>query len=269
MKKHIFNLLVSAIFCMGLLNACNKDAEGEIYTGTGASFASTAMSVEVTAEDNGVVQVPVYRSTTEGEATVQLAIDDAAVEEGILNLTNPNVTFAAGEGIAYAELSFGSLDRLSGANRYQATLTIADASQVSVSGEATITVTVQRQLTWVNIGTGVYTSGLFTSEDGSPASWEQPVEKALEGNVYRLPDCIVEGYPMVFTLSDDGQSLLSWDIQATGYENETYGMVYFAAAGMTREGNVLSFPMQGVVEYNGGWGLLYDGFTETLELPAE
>ena len=46
-------------------------------------------------------------------------------------------------------------------------------------------------------------------------------------------------------------------------------MIYFTAVGMTRAGNVLSFPMQGVVEYNGGWELLYDGFTETLELPAE
>ena len=263
MKKHIFNLLASAILGLGLFSACDKDAEGEIYTGTGFSFASTAMSAEVTAEDNGVVQVPVYRSTTEGEATVQLTIDDAAVDEGILSLTNPTVTFAAGEGVAYAELSFGSLDRLSGANRYQATLTITDASQVSVSGEATITVSVQRQLTWVNIGTGVYTSMLFGQ------SWEQPVEKAEEGNVYRLPDCITEGYPMVFTLSDDGQSLASWDIQATGYEDATYGMIYFTAVGMTRAGNVLSFPMQGVVEYNGGWELLYDGFTETLELPAE
>ena len=208
MKKHIFNLLASAILGLGLFSACDKDAEGEIYTGTGFSFASTAMSAEVTAEDNGVVQVPVYRSTTEGEATVQLTIDDAAVDEGILSLTNPTVTFAAGEGVAYAELSFGSLDRLSGANRYQATLTITDASQVSVSGEATITVSVQRQLTWVNIGTGVYTSMLFGE------SWEQPVEKAEEGNVYRLPDCITLGYPMVFTLSDDGKSLVSWDIQA-------------------------------------------------------
>ena len=75
---------------------------------------------------------------------------------------------------------------------------------------------------------------------------------------------------MVFTLSDDGQSLVSWDIQATGYEDATYGMVYFAATGMTHEGNVLSIPMmQGIVEYNGSWGLLYDGFTETLELPTE
>ena len=70
-----------------------------------------------------------------------------------------------------------------------------------------------------------------------------------------------------FSLSDDGQELAGWDIQATGYEHSTYGMVYFAAAGMTRTGNVLSFPMQGVIEYNGGWGLLYSGFTETLVLP--
>ena len=100
MKKHILSLFASAALCLGLFSACDTDAEGVIYSGTGASFASTAMSAEVTAENNGVVLVPVYRSTTEGEATVQLTIDDAAVEEGILSLPNPNVTFAAGEGVA-------------------------------------------------------------------------------------------------------------------------------------------------------------------------
>ena len=91
----------------------------------------------------------------------------------------------------------------------------------------------------------------------------------MEGNIYRLPDCYFEGYPIVFSLSDDGQELVAWDIQATGYKHKTYGMVYFAATGMTRTGNVLKFPMEGVVEYNGGWGTLFKDFTETLELPAE
>ena len=45
-------------------------------------------------------------------------------------------------------------------------------------------------------------------------------------------------------------------------------MLYFAAAGMERKGNVLSFPMQGLVVLDSGkWGVLYQGFTETLEMP--
>lgn len=59
-----------------------------------------------------------------------------------------------------------------------------------------------------------------------------------------------------------------WDPQPTGYDKTDYGMLYFAAAGMERKGNVLSFPMQGLVVLDGGkWGVLYQGFTETLEMP--
>lgn len=72
----------------------------------------------------------------------------------------------------------------------------------------------------------------------------------------------------MFTLSDDNQELIGWDPQPTGHDKTDYGMLYFAAAGMERKGNVLSFPMQGLVVLDGGkWGVLYQGFTETLEMP--
>ena len=64
----------------------------------------------------------------------------------------------------------------------------------------------------------------------------------------------------MFTLSDDNQELIGWDPQPTGYDKTDYGMLYFAAAGMERKGNVLSFPMQGLVVLDGGkWGVLYQG----------
>ena len=97
--------------------------------------------------------------------------------------------------------------------------------------------------------------------------WEQPILKAKEGNIYKLPDCITEGYPMVFTLSEDGQTLVNWDLQATGYKHATYGMVYFTPTDMQRQGNKLLFAMRGAVAVEGGYGILYSGFTETLELP--
>lgn len=125
-----------------------------------------------------------------------------------------------------------------------------------------MTVNIKRDYTWLNIGTGYYTSQLFGE------GWDQPVLKAKEANIYKLEDCITKGYPIMFTLSDDNQELIGWDPQPTGYDKTDYGMLYFAAAGMERKGNVLSFPMQGLVVLDSGkWGVLYRGFTETLEMP--
>ena len=73
--------------------------------------------------------------------------------------------------------------------------------------------------------------------------------------------------PMVFTLSEDGQTLVNWDLQATGYKHATYGMVYFTPTDMQRQGNKLLFAMRGAVAVEGGYGIFYSGFTETLELP--
>ena len=263
MKKNILTYMaVCLAMALTVCTGCSTDAEGVIYTpeAAGYSFASTQMSVEATADDQGVVRVPVYRNTTHGAAAVSLT---AAMDEetaGIFTLSSSEITFAEGEGVAYAELSYGNLNNLGATTRYSITLSIPEESS-SVSAESSIDVLVQRQLTWESIGTGEWQS-MFLAE-----SWAQPVEKALEGNVYRLPDCFVEGYPIIFTLSDDGQQLIGWDIQPIGVEDSTYGMLYYLPTGMQRQGNVLQFPMQVVVEVNGGFGLAAYGFTETLILP--
>lgn len=263
MKKNILYWSLSLLLGTATFTSCNTDAEGAMYeNGTGVSFASTTMSEEVSTENEGKILVPIYRSNTNANSEVQISIDESTVAENIFTLSSSTVKFDEGKNVSYIELNF-DLNSLGATTTYNITLGVQDASQVSISGEGSIKVTVKRQLTWASFGTGQFTSEFFGQ------TWPQTIEKAAEGNIYRLVDCYVEGYPIVFSLSDDGQELVAWDIQATGYTNATYGMVYFAATGMTREGNNLRFPMQGVVEYNGGWGLLYQGFTETLELPAE
>jgi len=144
-----------------------------------------------------------------------------------------------------------------------ASYTIAIPEEDSyVYGSPKVTIKIKRDYTWLNIGIGYYASQLFGE------GWDQPVLKAKEANIYKLEDCITKGYPIMFTLSDDNQELIGWDPQPTGYDKTDYGMLYFAAAGMERKGNVLSFPMQGLVVLDGGkWGVLYQGFTETLEMP--
>lgn len=264
MKNNIFiNLVVGAIIVLTAFTSCNQDAEGVIYTpdpNASYSFASTQMNVDLTAEHQGVIKVPVYRGTTEGDATIEIQAEMDEEVASIFTLTSANVNFKSGESVAYAELNFGSIDNLGATTKYGITLSI-DEKLLSLSGEGILELQAQRQLTWESYGVGVYYSELFGD------SWDQPIEKAKEGNIFRLPDCIYEGYPLVFTLSDDGQELIGWDIQPVGYKHSTYGMVYYHAQGMERNGNQLVFPMIGKVVYNGGFAALYQGFTEVLELP--
>lgn len=263
MKKNILYWGLCLILGTATLTSCNTDAEGALYSeGVGVSFASTSMSQEVSASNEGKILVPIHRTNITNNAEVEITIDENTITENIFTLASSSIKFNEGENISYVELNF-DLNSLGATTVYNIILTVQNPEQVSVSGEGSIKVIVKRQLTWNSFGTGVFTSEFFGE------SWPQAIEKAAEGNIFRLIDCYYEGYPIVFSLTDDGTELVAWDIQAMGMTNSTYGMVYFAAAGMTREGNILKFPMQGVVEYNGGWGLLYDGFTETLELPAE
>ncbi|WP_300813577.1 hypothetical protein [uncultured Bacteroides sp.] len=264
MKNSILNkLTVCVLILLTAFTSCDTDVEGVIYTPDETacySFASSQINVELTADNQGVLKVPVYRGATNGNASLALTVDMDEATAAVFSLTSSEVAFANGEGVAYVELNFGSIDNLGATTKYTITLSIPEANQ-SPSAEGSVKVQAQRQLTWENFGTGVYSSQLFGQ------SWPQPIEKAVEGNVYRLPDCIIEDYPIVFTLSEDGQELVGWDIQPTGYEDPDYGMVYYLAEGMTRNGNILSFPMIGAVVYNGSYAALYSGFTETLEMP--
>lgn len=264
-NNKLMNMAVGMLIALAALTSCSKDAEGVIYTPdtiANYSFASTQMNVELSADDQGVIKVPLYRGNTNGDATVNITAEMDEETASIFKPASANIQFKDGESVAYAELNFGSIDRLGATNKYTVTLLI-DEANLSPSGEGSLKIQAQRRLTWEDYGVGIYTSELFEQ------AWEQPIEKAKEGNIFRLPDCIQTGYPIVFTLSNDGQQLAGWDIQPTGFKDSTYGMVYFAAQGMTRNGNRLAFPMIGAVIYNGGFAALFTGFTETLELPEQ
>ena len=248
MKLYTIKKYAAILLCLAAFTSCDTDAEGTKYgvNGVEVAFASTQMNVEVGAEDNGIIRVPVYRGNTDAEASVGISMDEATVEEGVFTLKSSNIAFAKGEAVGYAELVFGSIDDLSATGKYEIVLTIDDKDALSPSKSGEITVTAQRKLTWEDYGTGIYTSELFGQ------AWEQPILKAKEGNIYKLPD---------------GQTLVNWDLQATGYKHATYGMVYFTPTDMQRQGNKLLFAMRGAVAVEGGYGILYSGFTETLELP--
>lgn len=90
MKIYLINICAAITLCLAALTSCNTDAEGTIYdiNGEELAFASTQMNVEVTAADNGIIRVPVYRGNTSTESTANISMDYSKLL--LLNLLNQN-----------------------------------------------------------------------------------------------------------------------------------------------------------------------------------
>lgn len=88
MKLYTIKKYAAILLCLAAFTSCDTDAEGTKYgvNGVEAAFASTQMNVEVGAEDNGIIRVPVYRGNTDAEASVGISMDEATVEEGVFTL---------------------------------------------------------------------------------------------------------------------------------------------------------------------------------------
>ena len=123
-----------------------------------------------------------------------------------------------------------------------------------------ITVKAQRKLTFNSIGTGTFTSNIFGE------SWPQVIEKAVEADVYRLPDCYVEGYPIIFSTDANGE-IDNIAIQETGYKDDTYGMTSLYCTGTEKVGNKYNISAFFVVYLNGKLAQYTNEAVEILEFP--
>lgn len=143
MKNYI---LAIAILLSGVAASCNKDAEGAVYASheMAFSFVNAKQVMEAEAGNAGVVKVPVYRSSRNGEAKVEVMLDEKAVAEKVLKLQTPEVTFKDGEPAAYVEVSFASADQWK-EKKYTAVLTFKDGTRLSPGAEARTEITVQRK----------------------------------------------------------------------------------------------------------------------------
>ncbi|MBP6526913.1 MAG: hypothetical protein KA235_01510 [Prevotella sp.] len=261
MNKYIIKTV--AVLALGIigLTSCDSEPEGAIYNSTSldAAFFSTQLNTEVAVENNGVIEVPIYRGSKNGEASVKIEMDSKTVTQGVFTLSSTTVSFANGESSAVAKLNF-DLNQLGITDVYTIVLSFTDPAVASPSGIKSIKINAQRKLTWEDFGIGYYTDGLF--EDG----WEQPIQKAKEGNIYRLPDCVYKGYPFVFVLNDDG-TLASFTPQKMGYVNATYGMVYYVLNTSVRQGNTLLFNFKPSVINNDKLKQLYGNVDCSIQFP--
>lgn len=232
MKKHIFKLFALAVISLSFFSSCNTDAEKPMYdvTKTEYAFARTLQSVEMLPTDGNKIIVPIYRNTTVGTSSVN--VEMSASVEGLFTLANATATFEDGKASTDIVINYDDINALAAGTTYKLTLSFAEEN-ASPSKVNSITVSAQRKLTFKTIGTGVFTSEFFGE------SWEQPIEKAEEANVYRLPDCYVSGFPIIFSVDDAGN--ITMGDQETGYVYSTYGMVSIHLVQSKIEGNTYKF----------------------------
>lgn len=261
MKSTIFKSLSLLILMATAFVGCSEH-NGIVYCGdcTVYAFAGATQKVEMLATDGNKIVVPVYRGTTQGTSTLELTLTPAKGIEELFTLENPTLTFEDGKSVAEAVITYQDINLLGATDQYDLTLEF-DEAKASPTGVNSITVTAQRKLTFNSIGTGTFTSNIFGD------SWPQVIEKAVEADVYRLPDCYVEGYPIIFSTDANGE-ITDIAIQETGYNYGTYGMTYLYYTGAEKAGKKYTISAFLVVRLDGQYGIVPESeAVEILEFP--
>jgi len=225
MKKYNIILLFCALATFFLIS-CNQENIGTLYSDGGTpqvAFSATTLNTSMIPADSNKIKVAIYRTSTVGtlpSVKIKLYTTTAGYSTGVFSLVDTIISFPAGSNVAYASIKYNSIGGLSATKVYSMGLAIKDKTLDSPSKMDTIAITASRKLTFVDYGTGTFTSTFFAD------TWAQPVKKAQEGEVYQLIDCYVTGFPLMFAVADDGT--VSFATQQTGYVDATYGMVSFA-----------------------------------------
>ena len=259
--KYILGL---ALIAAGL-TSCDQDNIGAIYEPTVANVSFLAANQGTTTEEaNLTVPVAIGRATTNGTYTATVTMTDAS--EGV-TLKSQQVTFADGEGMAYAYLEFANMQK---GVEYTCNLTLSDADKATANkdfGEqiSTTAVSVMCDYNWINMGNGFYSS---------PEWWEEefyvPILHAEGTNIYRMIGLFQDGYDIDFTINADNTVTVagqpSWyhssygNVWLVGDANDTadgYAGTYDAAT------KKVTFILYHYVPGVGGFGT----FVDTLTMP--
>ena len=254
----INKIIASLAMCIAAVAFVScQGSEGVLYeiSKQEVAFASTMMNTELTKGDNGIIKVPVYRNSKNGALDVSVALESKSeAAMALFTLKNKNVSFADGAAVAYAEIAF-EMNDLGATDVYELNLLFANADQVSPSGIKAIKIKANRKLTFESIGKGLFTSQLFGS------SWEVEFMKAKEGNIYVAKNLVEKNFDILFSLSEDGNSLNSFAAQETGYKYENTSMVFIVGKSMERNGKNLSILCEYVVPGVGSFGEMVEIFT--------
>jgi len=230
MKK--YSLFLAAIALISIFTSCDQSNIAAIYDAGGkvtVAFPSTVFVKPLTSLDSSKILIPIYRSSKVGTGpAVGLKFTPGTKANGIFHLQNDTVRFENGSAVAYAVITFPVVTALGPTTSYTMDLSITDTAVWSPNIKNKISITANRKLTFVKLGTGTKLLSAWW-EDGV-TSHPIVVYKAAEGNVYKVPAFFdVEGYPalkdFIFAVDDNG--VISYESQNTGcLYDDTYGEIW-------------------------------------------
>lgn len=196
------NRSTAAVICLIAMAvmSCSNDNEGALYEGeSGFAFASSVLYAEVSPEEKGTLEIPIYRGVdgTAEQAILSFKYDTApqdastpvwedADPNGVFSLVSPKVTFSPSSCKALVRLRFGDTGKLKTSEKYRMKLDILDG--VSPSGRSSITVTVTKKLVFKKYGDCTYFDECIFEN-----AYKTEVYKADGEEIYRVMDPYREG----------------------------------------------------------------------------
>lgn len=210
----IFNKLarlgsLMALCCVAIallcgVASCDKDHVGPLYTPGSepegsCGFASTVLNVEVSAEDEGIITIPIYRNgTAMMQQKVQFQYDTTATgsvadslwcdtdPNGVFTLATKNVIFAPKALSANVMLSFSDLSKVRPGSKYIMRLKLV--GQENSLQKQQITITVKRKLTFEKFADCTYKDDCMFEY-----AYDCELFKATDSEVYRVMKPYTEG----------------------------------------------------------------------------
>ena len=220
----------------------------------GAFISADATTLKYAAEDEQILTFTLQRTNSDAAENISLTCDNSKFQ------VPSSVSFAAGESKKSVSVPFSIL----GGTTENVTISVAQES-ATVYGVSQMIFNITRDFVWEYLGEGVFTCWLFGE------SWPQPVYRGEGTQLYKLKDCIAEGFDIEFELTEDGQHLAkAIATQQTGYVHPSYGMISVTSGvdengnpyDIEREDNIIYLPTKYIVSA-GSFGTDYD----SIELP--
>ena len=259
--KYILGL---ALVAAGL-TSCDQDNIGAIYEPKVANVSfMTAEQSTLTKANNLTVPVAVSRAITNEAASYSITISGAS--EGV-TLKNQNVSFAAGEGMAYVDVDFTNMGP---GQTYECTLNLSNDATATANTDfgtqiTSTKVSVMCDFDWEELGNGFYSSPEWWEEE-----FDVPIIHAKGSNIYRMVGLFQTGYDIQFTINADNTVTVPGQ---PSWVHSSYGAVWLVGdANDTADGYAgnydpaskkITFTLYHYVPGVGGFGT----FTDTLTMP--
>lgn len=207
-SKYIFGM---AVAMTAMFTSCDTDNEGAIYNSdnAGLSFTASVLADVTVPATDPTFEVEIVRSNANEALTGSVSLDgtiDKVPYTGELSATD--YSFEPGEYKTTVTVEVTSLEV---GKILDLTISIDDADNVSIGGNASTSMSIIKEYNWIVIGKAIFTDYTF-SENGTSAEVEIEQNETLPNN-YRLVAPYAAVYDDVtaqninFYLSETGEPL--------------------------------------------------------------